>query len=380
MEEIRISAKTLDEAKTQALLKLNTSSDNIEFKVIEEGSTGLLGFIGSKPWVISARVKTEDEIAAQAAQAAKDEADRKAEAEKKVAEARKAEEARKAAEERKAAEAKKADEIRKAAEAKKAAEEEKSGTFTEAAVGLSEEKETCKKADNVISDAEEAGGLCKSGGDEKAASDSETIEPVSEEEAAELVARGEDFLKSILSVMDIKADIKAEFNHATNEIYYEFNGEEMGVLIGKRGQTLDSLQYLVSLVVNKHRSGYIRVKLDTENYRDRRKLKLEELAHNIASKVKRSRRRVELEPMNPYERRIIHSALQGDPYVTTISEGEEPYRHVVVILKRDNNRRRYNNGSSRESGNGGYSGRSRGYGRGERTYGRGHDKQKDAEQ
>lgn len=384
MEEIRISAKTLDEAKTQALLKLNTSSDNIEFNVIEEGSTGLLGFIGSKPWVISARVKTEDEIAAQAAQAAKDEADRKADEARKAAEARKAEEAkraeeaRKADEERKTAEAKKADEIRMAAEEKKAAEADKSEKLGAAAESFGEEKETCKKADNVISDAEEAGGLCTSGGDEKATSEREVIEPVSEEEAAELVARGEDFLKSILAVMDIKADIKAEFDHATNEIYYEFNGEEMGVLIGKRGQTLDSLQYLVSLVVNKHRSGYIRVKLDTENYRDRRKVKLEELAHNIASKVKRSRRRVELEPMNPYERRIIHSALQGDPYVTTISEGEEPYRHVVVILKRDNNRRRYNNGSSRESGNGGYSGRSRGYGRGERSYGRG--RQKDAEQ
>ena len=112
----------------------------------------------------------------------------------------------------------------------------------------------------------------------------------------------------------------------------------MGILIGKRGQTLDSLQHLVSLVINKHSEEYIRVKLDTENYRERRKETLEQLAKNIAYKVKRTRRPVFLEPMNPYERRIIHSALQNDPYVTTHSEGEEPYRKVVVTLKRNNNR------------------------------------------
>ena len=115
----------------------------------------------------------------------------------------------------------------------------------------------------------------------------------------------------------------------------------MGVLIGKRGQTLDSLQYLVSLVVNKHRDVYIRVKLDTENYRERREQKLRSLAKNIARKVKQTRRPVSLEPMNPYERRIIHSALQRDPYVTTCSEGEDPYRHVVVVLKREQKRQSY---------------------------------------
>ena len=112
-------------------------------------------------------------------------------------------------------------------------------------------------------------------------------------------------------------------------------GEEMGILIGKRGQTLDSLQYLVSLVVNKESEGYLRVKLDTENYRERRKETLETLAKNIAYKVKRTRRSVSLEPMNPYERRIIHSALQSDKYVYTRSEGEEPFRHVVIALKRE---------------------------------------------
>ena len=112
-------------------------------------------------------------------------------------------------------------------------------------------------------------------------------------------------------------------------------GDDMGVLIGKRGQTLDSLQYLVSLVANKESDKYYRVKLDTENYRERRKATLENLARNISLKVKRIKKPVALEPMNPYERRIIHSALQNDRYVTTKSEGEEPYRHVVVVLKKN---------------------------------------------
>ena len=113
----------------------------------------------------------------------------------------------------------------------------------------------------------------------------------------------------------------------------DLSGDDMGVLIGKRGQTLDSLQYLVSLVVNKGNEDYIRVKVDTENYRERRKSTLENLAKNMAYKVKRTRRPLHLEPMNPYERRIIHSALQNDKFVTTHSEGEEPYRHVVITLK-----------------------------------------------
>ncbi len=122
-----------------------------------------------------------------------------------------------------------------------------------------------------------------------------------------------------------------------------FSGDEMGILIGKRGQTLDSLQYIISLVVNKESDSYIRVKVDTENYRERRKETLETLAKNIAYKVKRSRRSVALEPMNPYERRIIHSALQNDRYVETHSEGEEPYRKVVVTLKRYNKEKRSSN-------------------------------------
>ena len=150
----------------------------------------------------------------------------------------------------------------------------------------------------------------------------------------------EDFLKDVFKAMDMVVDIKVTENKEENTIDIELSGEEMGVLIGKRGQTLDSLQYLVSLVVNKYSDEYVRVKIDTENYRERRKETLENLARNIAYKVKRTRKTVSLEPMNPYERRVIHSALQNDRYVTTHSEGEEPYRRVVVTLK-DNHHRNY---------------------------------------
>ena len=144
-----------------------------------------------------------------------------------------------------------------------------------------------------------------------------------------------DFLNSVFEAMNmvVVSDVKYDEDEKTMDI--ELSGDEMGVLIGKRGQTLDSLQYLVSLVVNKDTEDYIRVKVDTENYRQRRRETLENLAKNISFKVKRTKRAVSLEPMNPYERRIIHSALQNDKYVATHSEGNEPYRHVVVTIKRD---------------------------------------------
>lgn len=142
------------------------------------------------------------------------------------------------------------------------------------------------------------------------------------------------FLNEVFAAMNLNVVMEAVYDELDKQLEINLNGDEMGILIGKRGQTLDSLQYLVSLVVNKDAEEYIRVKVDTENYRKRRRETLENLAKNIAYKVKRSRRPVALEPMNPYERRIIHSALQNDKYVTTHSEGEEPYRHVVVTLKK----------------------------------------------
>jgi spoIIIJ-associated protein len=149
-----------------------------------------------------------------------------------------------------------------------------------------------------------------------------------------------EFLNSVFQAMGISVEIDTKLKEEEKELEINLSGDEMGILIGKRGQTLDSLQYLLSLVVNKESNDYLRVKLDTENYRERRKETLETLAKNIAYKVKRTRRSVSLEPMNPYERRIIHSALQNDKYVFTRSEGEEPFRHVVIALKREERRDR----------------------------------------
>lgn len=141
------------------------------------------------------------------------------------------------------------------------------------------------------------------------------------------------FLNDVFQAMNMEVVIAIKYNEEEKSMDIELSGNEMGVLIGKRGQTLDSIQYLTSLVVNKGNAGYVRVKVDTENYRARRKETLENLAKNIAFKVKRTKKPVFLEPMNPYERRVIHSALQNDPLVSTHSEGEEPYRKVVVTLK-----------------------------------------------
>lgn len=150
-----------------------------------------------------------------------------------------------------------------------------------------------------------------------------------------VIEEGTDFLKKVFATMGMEVEIKVSYDEAEKMVSYNLEGAEMGVLIGKRGQTLDSLQHLVGLVINKNSEDYIRVKMDTENYRERRKETLEGLAKNIASKVKRTRRAVALEPMNPYERRIIHSTLQNDKYVYTKSEGEDPFRHVVIMLKKE---------------------------------------------
>ena len=207
MEYIEVSAKTIDDAITEACQKFTVTSDKLEYEVIDEGKSGLLG-IGARPAVIKVRVKSSVED------------------------------------------------------------------------------------------------------------------------------KAKDFLKEVFAAMYLTVVSDVKYNEEENSMDIELSGDEMGILIGKRGQTLDSLQYLVSLVVNKDTENYIRVKVDTENYRKRRKETLENLAKNISYKVKRTTRPVSLEPMNPYERRIIHSALQNDKYVTTYSEGDEPFRHVVVVLKK----------------------------------------------
>lgn len=208
MEYMEVSAKTVNDAITEACQKLGVTSDRLDYEVVEEGSAGFLG-IGAKSAVIKARVK-------------------------------------------------------------------------------------CTTEDDV-----------------------------------------RNFLKDVFAAMDMVVTADIQYNEEERSMDIELSGDDMGILIGKRGQTLDSLQYLVSLVVNKNVEEYIRVKVDTENYRQRRKETLENLARNIAYKVKRNKRPVSLEPMNPYERRIIHSALQNDKYVTTHSEGDEPFRRVVVTPKRN---------------------------------------------
>lgn len=173
---------------------------------------------------------------------------------------------------------------------------------------------------------------------ERAPKQGRPIEILSDpEKIREVEERAVVFLRDVFGSMDLgEVEITSKYNTADGSLDVDFEGEDMGILIGKRGQTLDSLQYLTSLVVNKGESTYIRVKLDTEDYRHRRKETLENLARGIAFKVKKTRKPVVLEPMNPYERRIIHASLQGNRYVETVSEGEEPYRHVVVKLKRNN--------------------------------------------
>lgn len=181
----------------------------------------------------------------------------------------------------------------------------------------------------------------------------------------------ESFLSKVFEAMGVNAEAEIEFDEAEKTMNINLTGGDMGVLIGKRGQTLDSLQYLVSLVVNKDSDTYIKVKLDTENYRERRKETLENLAKNIANKVKRTRRPVALEPMNPYERRIIHSVLQGNKYVETHSEGDEPYRKVIISLKkgvRDFGNERYYGKGNYGGSRGGYT--KGGYKNGYRKYNR----------
>lgn len=163
---------------------------------------------------------------------------------------------------------------------------------------------------------------------------SEPKAPVQKITKEEAITSANEFLSKVFEAMKLEVSIDVKYDESTRNMDIDLSGPEMGVLIGKRGMTLDSLQYLTNLAVNHGADGYVRVKIDTENYRERRKETLENLARNVASKVKKTHKTVSLEAMNPYERRVIHTALQNDKYVTTHSEGEEPYRHVVVTLKK----------------------------------------------
>ncbi len=268
MDYIEITGKTVDEALTNALVKLETTSDKVEYEVVSKGSSGFLG-IGAKPAVIKARRKSDKKNTTKVKTSVSKDIDMKEEAEKIV---------------------------------KTVAKNVESETVVESKAIKEEKKSEAK------------------------------TEVMSHEE---IERRIRTFLDDMFKAMDMKVEIKISFNEKDECVDVELLGDNMGVLIGKRGQTLDSIQYLISLVVNKGKEKYVRIKVDTENYRNRRKETLESLAKNIAYKVKRSKSPVSLEPMNPYERRIIHAALQNDKYVSTRSEGEEPFRHVVIFLDKN---------------------------------------------
>lgn len=274
---ITVSAKTLDDAITEALVQLGVTSDRLDYIVVEKGSEGFLG-IGRKQAVIKARRKREEKPVEETVEESKVETPVK-------------------------------EEVKPEKKTEKKPAKEHSHT----------KKNVREEKPEVKSEPKKEVELAK-------------VEP-------QTIETCEKFIYDVMNAMDMN-DVKVtSVVDEEGALSINMEGSNMGILIGKRGQTLDSLQYLTNRVANKMQDGYVRVKLDTEDYRRRRKETLENLAKNIASKVKRTRKTVSLEPMNPYERRIIHSALQSDPAVSTHSEGEEPYRRVVVTLVRNRNNR-----------------------------------------
>ena len=294
---MQFSAKTKNEAITKACIELGVSSDQLDIQVVSEGSSGFFG-IGSKPAIIKAR-KVDDNSEEKEIEKIVDSVKINAFKEDTVKETQKS-----------------------APKSVSRQNDVKPETKTETAKASKEEKQPRPAKERPAK--------------EKQVKASKPIEIITDpEEIKDIEERAVVFLRDVFGSMDLgEVQITSKYNTTDGCLEVDFEGEDMGILIGKRGQTLDSLQYLTSLVVNKGKSDYIRVKLDTEDYRRRRKETLENLARGIAYKVKKTRKPVVLEPMNPYERRIIHSALQGNKFVETVSEGEEPYRHVVVKLKR----------------------------------------------
>lgn len=369
MDMITISAKTLDEAITKALLELRTTSEHLYYEVAQKESTGFLGIFGGKPCVIRARVMGEEE-------------EKKKKAEKEKAAKAAAEKEAKEQEEKARAKA----EAEKAEKAKREAEEQKKAEYSQKtpektlenpiqpADTSNQNRESMKAADDKVSEKPRRKYSDQKEYDKKKYNKKEGSRPDNREkrmndsrpekqekepkvktevkmDEAVVQKKAKEFLEQVFGSMGMQVSLETSVNAEEGELQVMMSGDDMGILIGKRGQTLDSLQYLVSLVVNKETEGYLRVKLDTENYRERRKETLETLARNISYKVKRTKKPVSLEPMNPYERRIIHSALQNDRYVVTRSEGEDPYRHVVISLKRDSygKKDRYQKRENREN-------------------------------
>ena len=329
MDKFRVSAKTVEEAITKATISLGCTSDRISYNVIVQGSNGLFG-IGAKPWIIEAWEKDEAEIAKEKVAAEKPVAVEKATFEKKEAEGKR--------------ESSSVDEKMQSSEKKEEKAYEENKTFSHNSSQEKREKKFEKREgfkgfsrggyDPIPAPISSAPVKREAKSFEGRSPEKRELTPLSEEEIAAVTKAALDFLNSVFQGMEMEVELQTEFRNSSNELYINLIGPDMGILIGKRGQTLDSLQYLCSLVVNKnHGDEYLRVKLDTEDYRKRREQTLRSLAKNIAYKVKKNRKSVHLEPMNPYERRIIHAALQSDSQVSTKSEGEDPFRHVVIFCK-----------------------------------------------
>ena len=339
-EYIEITEKTVDDAITTACQRLSVTSNRLDYIVVQREKSGFLG-IGAKPAIIKARIKD----AADATQAILDDVINKAEKKMLKDTVRKEEkpEAVKAPEpvvKKEVKEAKKAEKTEKAekkeaekAEKKEVKEKDKEAKKNNKRKNKKASSKKAAPAEVEVKPAEVPETEAAAPAPKKKAA----IPVLTDEQISEIKKKAHEFLVGVFNTMDMSVEISEDYQKDTGILTVNMEGEDMGVLIGKRGQTLDSLQYLVSLVVNKDVDGYIHVKADTENYRERRKKTLENLAKNIAFKVKRTRQPVALEPMNPYERRIIHSALQNEKFITTFSEGEEPYRKVVVALKKDEN-------------------------------------------
>lgn len=325
---VQFSAKTKNEAITKACIELGASSDQLDIRVISEGSSGFFG-IGSKPAVIEARkineASDQDEIEkivdSVKLNSIKEEHRRPAPRETKQNASYREKPAKEKAAKQEAPEKEKP--VREKPAKEKPVREKPHRPEKTKEQEKAEKQEKPEKQDRPARP-------------EKPVRTGKPVEVITDPALIqEIEESGRKFLADVFASMELgEVEITSRYNTSDGCLEVSFEGEDMGILIGKRGQTLDSLQYLTSLVVNKGKSNYIRVKLDTEDYRRRRKETLENLARGIAYKVKKTRKPVVLEPMNPYERRIIHSALQGNKFVETISEGEEPYRHVVVKLKR----------------------------------------------
>ena len=311
MDSARVSARNYDEALTKALIELGTTSDNVDVEIIERGTNGFLGIIGVKPWTLKVTVKKSGDIEVAKKKNTNVAKNVSASAAPKVSEK---------VREQKSPIEKKDEPVKEPVSQKKEVKVEP--------VETSKAKEEGKEISTEAVDE-----YTKFYGEDNYESSNKKILTNDELEAVRGVVDG--FLNDLFKAMDLPAHANYNFSFKTNELSIVIEGEEdLGVLIGKRGQTLDSLQYILSLVVNKSSESYIRIKLDTENYRKKRKEKLELLAKNIASKVKKTGRFTELEPMNAYERRIIHAVLQGDNMVSTKSVGEEPFRHITIYPKK----------------------------------------------